>query len=166
MKKSSRSNAGLVLEQARVIHETIGLLRRHAAMRRPQHTPGRGHASLCHELTLAQMNTVRVVRDLDKVTIKQLAKSLCVSSPSASTTVDRLVELGILLREQSREDRREVIVRVSPKVMPEIEAAEKDFLQWIVELLQQLGPEYAGKWSDVYARLRVLLHSEPHVRET
>lgn len=130
-------------------------------MRRPHRPPPRARGSLCQELTLAQMNAVRVIRDLRHVTIKQLAEALCVSPPSASTTVDRLVELGVLLREQSREDRREVIVRVSPKVVPEIEAAEKDFLLWIVELLQQLGPDYADKWSDVYARLRDLLHPSP-----
>ena len=146
-------------EQARTIHDTIGLLKRRSATWHTMRRAIQQGQSLCQELTCAQMNCLMLVRDLGQATIKQLAEAMHVSPPSASMMVDRMVDMGILLREQRREDRREVVVRPSAKVLPEIEAAEKEFLQWIVELLTQLGPEYAEQWTNVYTRLRDLLLS-------
>ena len=109
------------------------------------------------ELTAPQMNCMLIVHELGQATIKQLAEQLHVSPPSASTMVDRLVEMGALLREQNPENRREVMVRLADKAVPELEVAEREFLQWLVELLDEMGPEYAAKWVDVYAHLRELL---------
>lgn len=150
----------LLLEQARTIYDAIRLLRSWITARQVCRTAKRGQRSPCHELTAPQMNTLIAIRTRGQVTIKELANALHVSAPSASTMVDRLVEMGLLTREQSRVDRRAVVVRITPTVGRSLERAEKDFLQSLTELLRRVGPEYATKWCDVYGRVRDVLKDE------
>lgn len=80
-----------------------------------------------------------------------------VSPPSASVMVDRLVDMGLLTREQSRQDRREVQIRVSSDVYARLEQAEKRSLQSMVEVLIKIGPEYAVMWCEVSDKVRQVL---------
>lgn len=146
-----------LLAQARTIHEAIRLLRTHGMARQNAACRKGPRAALRQELTAAQMNAVLAIRTLGCVTIKRLASVLGVSNPSASLMVDRLVEMGVLDREQNPEDRRMVKVSVHSSVLPELEAAEREFLDWIIELLVRIGPERAEKWREVYGCLREVL---------
>jgi DNA-binding MarR family transcriptional regulator len=148
MSKSRSSNR----EKAETILETINLLRTRLTARQSARI-SEMKGSPCQNLTLAQLNAVRTVRSRGEVTIKALAKALNVSAPSASTMVERLVEMGILEREQSSKDRREVLVRISRDVCEEIDAAEEDFLKSLTELMEQIGPEMSQNWFEVYACL-------------
>lgn len=139
-------------DRAETINATINLLRMRLSNRHSRRG-GEAGGLPCQNLTLAQLNAVRAVRDRGEVTIKVLAKALNVSAPSASTMVDRLVEMGVLAREQSSRDRREVLVRISRNVSDEIDAVEEDFLKSLIELMEQIGPEMSQKWYEVYACL-------------
>ncbi len=101
------------------------------------------------ELTLVQHMTVMAIDENGPLTIKSLAAILGVSSPSASAMVDKLVEKGILTREQSQEDRRQVIVRISPEAAKKIEKIKQIALHSIVELLKRVGPGTTQKWCEV-----------------
>jgi len=101
------------------------------------------------ELTLVQHMTVMAIDENGPLTIKSLAAILGVSSPSASAMVDKLVEKGILTREQSQEDRRQVIVRISPEASKKIEKIKQIALHSIVELLKRVGPGTTQKWCEV-----------------
>lgn len=112
------------------------------------------------ELTMSQLNALCVIRTKGQVTIKSLASILQVSSPSASTMVDRLVEMGLLSREHSREDRREVLVQVMPKGQEAMAQVEDAVLVSFVELLNEMGPEWAEQWCAVTGRIREILDAE------
>ena len=58
------------------------------------------------DLSMAQVNTLMTIRKRGPMSLSELASDLCVSPPSASAMVDRLVEKGLVTREQSPEDRR------------------------------------------------------------
>ncbi len=155
-----QSSQTRILEQARFVHETVNLLKRRVAARTVLTQPGcDGGPGL--ELTWPQMNMLIAVRERGQVTIKELAEALEVSASSASTMVDRLVEMGPLTREQSRVDRRTVVVQLSPEAETAIDRCEAGILDCIVELLEKVGPEYAEKWCDVYAKIREVLTEEP-----
>jgi len=110
---------------------------------------------------VAQMHLIRMIRDRAEITITELAEKLGVSPPSASVMVDRLVERGILLREQSREDRRKVLVRISPEAVRTIERIEKAILQSFVDLVEKLGPATARKWCEVLDKVQQALKEDP-----
>jgi DNA-binding MarR family transcriptional regulator len=98
-----------------------------------------------------------IVRTLGQITMTELSSQLCVSPPSASAMVDRLVEKGILTREHSTEDRRKVMVRVSPEAMEDIKGVEETILSSFVDLVEKIGPETARKWCEVLERVESVL---------
>jgi len=145
--------------QAREIYKTVQLLkaklaRRYAALREDV-----VHSAF-HELTMPQCNVLTVVRERGAVTIKELAEALQVSPPSASAMVDRLVDLGMVIREQSQVDRREVLVRTSPHGEKAIAGFEEEMLSTLGEILHQVGPETAQLWCEVYQRIRLVLEGD------
>ncbi|MBW1849563.1 MAG: winged helix DNA-binding protein [Deltaproteobacteria bacterium] len=71
--------------------------------------------------------------------------------------VDKLVEKGILTREQSQEDRRQVIVRISPEAAKKIERIKQIALRSIVDLVNKVGPETTRKWCEVLEEIRVVI---------
>ncbi len=115
-------------------------------------------------LTPRQFTLVVRVRNKGGISIKDLADELGVTASSASTMVDRLVDAGILTREQNPADRREVIIRVSAKFEKQIEPVERCVLRFLADLLEKIGPQYADMWATVYARIREILEAEQRGR--
>ncbi len=148
------------LEQARALHKIVRMLRRRVMRRHAAVCASPDSRIACLEVTLDQLHAVMAIREHGQVTIKELAEALEVSAPSASTMVERLVELGVLTREHSQVDRREVVVRVSPEAEESIEHTEEQILQSITEVLEKIGPEYAGKWCEVFAKIGEVLADE------
>lgn len=143
-----------MLEQAKTLLETVKLLKSRVLARHAQ----AARDGMCPDLTLPQMNLLGVVQRCEPVSIKELAQRLHVSAPSASTMVDRLVDMGMLVRRQSEVDRREVAIELSPEGRARHDEFEEHILQAIVELLDRAGPELAAKWSEVYGRLGNVLY--------
>jgi len=147
------------LDQARLIHRSLMVFRKRMVARHLSGADQRGQGCGC-DLTLAQMNMVMLVHEHGQMTLKDLAEALRVSPPSASAMVDRLVETGVLTREQNRADRREVIIRTAASAATDIQAAERQALGAIVEVLEKLGSGYAKAWCDIQCHVMRVLEEE------
>lgn len=112
------------------------------------------------DLTLQQLSTLLTIHESEPVSIRGLAKAQGVSAPSASVMVDRLVEMGLVTRQHSRQDRREVEVRVSSHALAQMEYSERQLLFSLAEILDKVGPEYAQMWSEVSVKLAEVLKKE------
>jgi len=146
------------LKQARFLQGTIKhlqgrILKQHG----PVTIDGSGHSL---ELTATQFSTLAAIHDLGEMTLKEIAEATHVSPPSASNMVDKLVEAGVLNREHSKIDRREVHVTISPSGLKAMKAVESRILEALIELLDGIGPEHAKMWCEVYE------HIEQYVQET
>ncbi|NJL72402.1 MAG: MarR family transcriptional regulator [Candidatus Competibacteraceae bacterium] len=111
-------------------------------------------------LTFPQFNMLMVLREKGEATIKDLAEALQVSAPSASTMVDRLVDLGVVDRSQSVVDRRTVLVRLMEPGEAAMTQFEECVLQGLSQLLERLGPEMAETWCNIYRRIGNLLQED------
>ncbi len=109
------------------------------------------------ELSVGQVHAIRLVRKHGTLAMSELAELLRVSPPSASTMVDRLVDKGVLSREHSTEDRRKVVVRISPEAVKKIESVETTILQLFECLVEKLGPETTRQWCQVLKRINTVL---------
>lgn len=109
------------------------------------------------ELSVSQVHVIRQVRKHGTLAMSELADLLGVSPPSASTMVDRLVDKGVLSREHSTEDRRKVVVRISPEAIKKIESVETRILQLFEILVEKLGPETTRQWCRVLERVNAAL---------
>jgi DNA-binding MarR family transcriptional regulator len=112
------------------------------------------------DLSLAPLRLVPEIRDRQALTMSGLADTLEVSQPSASAMVQRLVDKGILYRERSTEDRRKVVVRISPDSVKEIEVLENNILQLFMQLVNKVGPDTTRQWCAVPARIKQALDAE------
>lgn len=145
------------LAQARYIFTTGKIIRDHIFRVQSSHLAACGKSEALGELSIPQYHTIMVVRMWGQITMTELSAQLGVSPPSASAMVDRLVGKGILIREHSREDRRKVVVRISPEALKDIEGLEDTILRSFVELVEKIGPETARKWCEVLERVKSVL---------
>ena len=147
-----------ILQQARALYATMQRLRTRTLVK---HAP-ENFAPECTatELTLPQMTTMAVIRDKGEMSVKELAEATQVSRPSASAMVERLVELGVLIRRPSEIDRREVRISLSEEGELAVNTMETQILQSMAEILQKIGPEYANQMCDVYERISEVLDEE------
>ncbi|MCX5771029.1 MAG: MarR family transcriptional regulator [Candidatus Hydrogenedentes bacterium] len=147
------------LELARVVNKTQHLLH-HAFLR------GVFSVLDAHNLpvlTPAQVHMVMTVRQQREVTLKQLASALHVKAPAASAMVERLVEMGILTREENPTDRREVLVKVSAKDESHMQAMERRHLQFAMELIDKIGMKDARLWAGLCRRIGAALAQEENL---
>jgi len=148
----------VVREQARTLHRAIRLI--HNRVIRAAMRDLGADSPACPELTMAQVNTLMTVSERGTATIKEIASANSVSAPSASAMVDRLVDTGVLTREQSRVDRREVCIQLTPSGRQAIERMEDLLLTGLEDILRQIEPECASKWCEVYEEVCRVLDSE------
>jgi DNA-binding MarR family transcriptional regulator len=153
------------LKQARLLHRTIKQLQDRMLR---QHGPFMFETDgSSTELTFTQLSTIVAIRDRGEVTLKELSEAMQVSPPSASTMVDKLVELGAIRREHSKVDRREVRVSVSDRGIRLVESLEQLMHESLIELIHGIGPEYAQQWYEVYERIEAYIqHTSPEVSST
>jgi DNA-binding MarR family transcriptional regulator len=112
------------------------------------------------ELSLSQLQAIKAVRREKEVTISRIAELLGVSAPSASVMVDRLVEKGILIRERSREDRRKVVVHISPEAVEDINRVETAILKTFEDIVRSIGLENSRKWFEVLERVKGVIEKK------
>ncbi len=141
-------------EQARLLHDTIRLMKR--KFPQPQSLMrdrmGEGETELA-DLTIPQLNMLMTCHDIGPTTIKEIAADLEVSAPSVSAMVDRLVEIRVLTREQSSQDRRQVVVRLTELGTSTVLRMEEYMVGALAEVLQRVGPRYAELWCEVYQEI-------------
>lgn len=97
------------------------------------HTAGPELLSL--DLTMGQFKATVTVTTDGPLPVGELGRRLGLSEPAASLLVDRLVELGIVLRERDPQDRRRTLVTAT-KAAGELatrlrEGREDQVLQWL-----------------------------------
>lgn len=104
-------------------------------------------------LSPPQIHMMITIKMMEECTISELAESLNVSAPSASTMVDRLVEKNALIRERSKKDRRVVVVQLSDSARAHIEHMEKVMLESFMKTIEKIGPELTEDWCNVITRV-------------
>lgn len=115
----------------------------------------------CPEPTLPQLRAMLVLHMSGPSTLKQLASCLDISHPSASQMVDRLVDLGLVLREQNPDDRRQVILRLSEKAQSGVQAHEDAIVNQIKTLLSQMEPAFVERWVELAEYMSTILNLYP-----
>lgn len=113
------------------------------------------------DLSIAQTLAVMAVKDHGPLSITRLAELLAVSPPSASAMVDRLVDRGLLTREPDPDDRRKVIVSLSPEADAVYEHTLNAILAEFVQIVNRLGPDTSRKWCEVMLEVRRVINTLP-----
>ena len=103
------------------------------------------------EMTETQANTVIAIRQLcerspEGVALKTLAERMGVTPAAASVMVDLLVKKKVLKRTKSKNDRRGVLIRLTPDTADLFEVSEQSLMQTFMSLQDSFGPEMLRDW--------------------
>ena len=74
-------------------------------------------------------------------TVSGMAAQMEISNPAASQFLDRLVEIGLVTREENPQDRRQKRITLTPRGRALVEEAQRVQQQWLQNLLSSLSPE-------------------------
>jgi DNA-binding MarR family transcriptional regulator len=98
-----------------------------------------------HGLSLTGFETLRRIADAPggQVTMGQVAEALGLSRPGVTSTVDRLVADGLVLRERGGGDRRLLHARLTSAGRERVEAAARTHDELVARLLAPLGDDVA-----------------------
>ena len=144
-----------IYTNGKVIHDRILKIHSSCMQRYQNRCDGIG------ELSFNQFNAIMMVRRRGEVHMTELSALLGVTPASTSGMVDRLVEKNILVREHSTEDRRRVIVRVSPMAMDQIRQIEEEVLHSFFGIVERLGKKTALEWCRILGKIRAVLDKDP-----
>jgi DNA-binding MarR family transcriptional regulator len=147
-------------EQARYIFTTGKLMRDRIDRFISSHMLTCESCKSFKDLSLSQLHVIMNIRNQGPMTISQIARQMGVSPPSASVMVERLVEKGILIRRQSTEDRRKVVVQISPETTKTSHEIENAILAFFVGMVEKVGPDTTRKWCDVLEKIKTVLETE------
>jgi DNA-binding MarR family transcriptional regulator len=149
-------NTRTTLEQAKFIASTIRLLQDKLFNRHHGKSISEKEKYLLKDLSISQFHAIMMIRKKKKVSLKELAAMQKISSPSASAMVNRLVEKGILKRDQCRSDRRKVEICLTDEALGRHERVEKAVFGSFVELIEKLGPVTTQKWCTVLEQVEAV----------
>jgi DNA-binding MarR family transcriptional regulator len=81
---------------------------------------------------------LRLVRDNDGMTVRQVADALLMQSSNASTLVSQLVAGGLLEREQDADDRRVVHLHLTAEARGRVDEADAQVGRYLTQALARL----------------------------
>ncbi|MBN1918982.1 MAG: MarR family transcriptional regulator [Verrucomicrobia bacterium] len=112
------------------------------------------------DLSHNQGNALRVLQDGEPLTMSALAERLQVSTAAVTSIVDKLEAERLALRSRSKEDRRQVLVRATPRG---IEAVQRLFgvrNELIQYTLDNISPEMRQHWLELYREMEKLFSTK------
>jgi DNA-binding MarR family transcriptional regulator len=95
-------------------------------------------------MTLPQFDVMAALdRKPDGMTMTELSRFLMVSNGNVTGIIDRLVKDKLVTREPTADDRRAIIVRLTPRGLKDFTAMAKAHQGWVDALLSDFGAEDA-----------------------
>lgn len=107
-----------------------------------------------HDLSLTAFETLRRIADApgERATMGEVAEAVGLSRPGVTSTINRLVADGLVIRERSDDDRRLLHARLTPAGRRRVDAAARTHDDLVAHLLTLLGDD-AGVVTDALARV-------------
>jgi DNA-binding MarR family transcriptional regulator len=125
------------MDKSKPIEDIVQLQHRLARAMR-QHTPD---AWLALNLTIGQLKSLFFIDFEGTTNVKKLAAALEATPPNVTGIVGRLVEQGLVSREENPEDRRMLILRTTPKAKALLAELREMEMNRMSGILMRLSPE-------------------------
>lgn len=90
-------------------------------------------------VTPSQWGVLMFIEQQGESTVKDVARTLGITSSATTQLVDGLVSSGYVTREASDEDRRTVILTLSKKTRAQVDKMKKEGLRKFLELFKSLN---------------------------
>jgi DNA-binding MarR family transcriptional regulator len=114
-------------------------------------------ADIFDNVTPYHIRAALLLRNIEPCSLKEFATAMRLSKASASALVERMVQAGTVEREMNPDNRREVLVKVSPALEQHISYVHAELIKWFGSITEDMGVETVEKWYEVMNSLRSVL---------
>ncbi|MBG0777229.1 MAG: MarR family transcriptional regulator [Desulfovibrionaceae bacterium] len=111
-------------------------------------------------LTSNHIHAALLLKDIAPCALKSFAEAMQLSRAAASGLVDRMVRAGLVRREANPDNRREVVLTVSPEFEQDVAHVRAEMGLWFEALATRMGMESFEKWHDAMRALHAVLKEE------
>lgn len=87
------------------------------------------------------------------LTMSAIAQKMGHTTAAASGLVARLENLGYVVRSAAREDRRKVMVCITPKGSALVRRIREEMMGNLTKVMQHLSPEEQKAWLHIYSKI-------------
>jgi DNA-binding MarR family transcriptional regulator len=113
---------------------------------------------LCKELapgnvSFPQFFLLAYLDQKEVLTMTAIAQKMGHTTAAASGLVARLENLGYLVRSVAREDRRKVMVCITPKGSALVRRIREEMVGNIMKIMQHLAPDEQKSWLHIYSKI-------------
>src|SRR3989442_6201712 len=113
---------------------------------------------LCKELapgnvSFPQFFLLAYLDQKEVLTMSAIAQKMGHTTAAASGLVARLENLGYLVRSSAREDRRKVMVCITPKGSTLVRRIREEMVGNLVKIMQHLSPDEQKAWLHIYSKI-------------
>jgi DNA-binding MarR family transcriptional regulator len=113
---------------------------------------------LCKELapgnvSFPQFFLLAYLDQKEVLTMSAIAQKMGHTTAAASGLVARLENLGYIVRSSAREDRRKVMVCITPKGSSLVRRIREEMVGNLVKIMQHLTPEEQKAWLHIYTKI-------------
>ena len=113
---------------------------------------------LCKELapgnvSFPQYFLLTYLDQKEVLTMSGIAQKMGHTTAAASGLVARLENLGYVVRSSAREDRRKVMVCITPKGSALVRRIREDMMGNLTKVMQHLSPEEQKAWLHIYTKI-------------
>src|SRR3981081_4802530 len=113
---------------------------------------------LCKELapgnvSFPQFFLLAYLDQKEVLTMSAIAQKMGHTTPAASGLVARLENLGYVVRSSVREDRRKVMVCITPKGSALVRRIREEMVGNIMKIMGHLEPEEGKAWLQIYSKI-------------
>jgi len=89
----------------------------------------------------------------ESLTMTEIAKKMSHTTAAATGMVDRLENLGYVLRARSNEDRRKIIVKITPAGIDLVSRIRADMVDNLMVMMKSLEPDEQQMWLQIYSKI-------------
>jgi DNA-binding MarR family transcriptional regulator len=89
------------------------------------------------------------------LTMTEIAIKMAHTTAAATGMVDRLENLGYVLRARSGEDRRKIIVQITPSGTELVLKIRTDMVGNLMEMMKCLEPDEQKMWLQIYSKILI-----------
>ena len=111
-------------------------------------------------LSLPQYHLLEALRDEDELSVGVLAEAAGVAAPTATRMLDCLARDGHVTRRHSEQDRRAVLVSLTPSGRAAVESAHQEVSAWRRRLFESLEPAERDQAAALLNRLSEAMEAQ------
>ena len=113
---------------------------------------------LCKELapgnvSFPQFFLLAFLDQKEVLTMSAIAQKMGHTTAAASGLVDRLENLGMVVRSVARDDRRKVMVCITPKGSTLVRRIRQEMVGNLMKIMQYLEPDEQKAWLQIYSKI-------------